>query len=606
MVTSTNARKENNNVIGYLNYYFYEDINSDYAVLLNGPWGSGKTYFIKNKFFKEDHELTKPLYITLNGLTSISEITDQFFSQLHPKLSSKAFRMLGVIASRAINGYAGTEVAKDENDKSIVKDIFLNIKNRIIIFDDLERCLIPIQSILGYINAFVEHDGCKVLVVASESDIPEDQREDYLLKKEKTIGKTISLIPSVGEVIDFFCDTIKNNLAKESILKNKKDILKIINDSGSVNFRSVRAIFGDFERLVVNFESYLNKSTVAIKKLLTSMLALGIEHRRGNISSEEIENIPTNSFTYSLTKSSPGKIDIIIGKYSTVDWFDPILPYDSIAKVFSVGVMDIDNIATHLSQHPLLSVDKYSYFWRDLWSWTDLTRSKYLIALNGLKGQLEKYEIVEPEVILHVVGIVLSLEMKNEKSLTLGVDVVSYFKKYVRNLLGKGLLLPDIEFFSELHSSKYNLGFICSDKEEFTIIKEYLSVAVNDSFYSLRKKSYPDFLFSLFKNSMEYSRLYEYGISEGNYGGVPFLHLIPPGYFSHMIINDWKCNRTLLASLSTRYSRDLHSKKLVDEYIWLKKLMKMTYRVANNAEEPQKIQLISDLGYYFGKIEEKI
>ncbi|WP_220772456.1 hypothetical protein, partial [Citrobacter europaeus] len=64
--------------------------------------------------------------------------------------------------------------------------------------------------------------------------------------------------------------------------------------------------------------------------------------------------------------------------------------------------------------------------------------------------------------------------------------------------------------------------------------------------------------------------------------------------------------KTLLASLSTRYSRDLHSKKLVDEYIWLKKLMKMTYIVANNAEEPQKTQLISDLGYYFEKIEEKI
>ena len=34
--------------------------------------------------------------------------------------------------------------------------------------------------------------------------------------------------------------------------------------------------------------------------------------------------------------------------------------------------------------------------------------------------------------------------------------------------------------------------------------------------------------------------------------------------------------------------------------------MKMTYIVANNAEEPQKTQLISDLGYYFEKIEEKI
>ncbi|HBC2545698.1 TPA: hypothetical protein I3943_002856, partial [Enterobacter cloacae] len=159
------VKKTNQNIVDYLSYYFSDSTEVDYAILLNGPWGSGKTYFVKNEILYENSGDDR-LYITLNGVSSISEITDQFFTQLHPKLSSKSFKIIGILASRTINGIAGTDVAKDENDKALLQDLFLKLRNKTIIFDDLERCLIPIQSILGYINFFVEHEKCKVLIVA--------------------------------------------------------------------------------------------------------------------------------------------------------------------------------------------------------------------------------------------------------------------------------------------------------------------------------------------------------------------------------------------------------------------------------------------------------
>ncbi|AUJ79620.1 hypothetical protein CWI88_00530 [Enterobacter cancerogenus] len=595
----------NKDVIDYLNYYFSENTTTDFAILLNGSWGSGKTYFIKNSILNETNRLINPLNITLNGVASISEITDQFFSLLYPRLSSKSVRMLGVITSRAINGFVGTDVAKDNNDKTLIKDIFIDVKNRIIIFDDLERCLIPIASVLGYINSFVEHERCKVLIVASENDISKDQLNDYLLKKEKTIGKTISFIPPISDVIDFFTQSMINPLAKGTIKNNIKDVLNLINDSLSVNFRSIRSIFNDFERVVTNLEIYIGNSNMPLVKLLMSMLAIGIEYKAGNISALEMANLPTNSLSYSLSKSNDIRADII-EKYSTVDWFDPIIPYCYIAQIFETGIVDIENIKIHLSQHPLITCKNNILYWRELWAWNELTRSNYLKARDGLKLQLKNFELVEPEVILHVVGIALSLEDNNDNSLTSEIKVVPFFTNYIEFIKNDDLLLPDISYFNDSHHSKYNLGMISSDKNEFKEVKQYLKSAVIYRFNKTIKKSYPNFLYKMSHESAEYKRLYEYDLKEGNYGGFPFLHLIPVGYFAHMLISDWKCNGLLLSSLLERYSRDQNYKNLTEEYVWIKKLKTMAYRIIEKAEEPHKTLLKNRLDYYFDLIEQKI
>ena len=57
-------------VIKYLNYYLSLKESPDYAVLINGHWGAGKTFFIK-KFLKNKDDF---IYISLYGLSSIDEI----------------------------------------------------------------------------------------------------------------------------------------------------------------------------------------------------------------------------------------------------------------------------------------------------------------------------------------------------------------------------------------------------------------------------------------------------------------------------------------------------------------------------------------------------
>ena len=66
----------NTNIRSYLDKYInYE--NPQFAVMLTGKWGCGKTYFIKDwirsvELLKE--KKYKPIYISLYGIHSLAEL----------------------------------------------------------------------------------------------------------------------------------------------------------------------------------------------------------------------------------------------------------------------------------------------------------------------------------------------------------------------------------------------------------------------------------------------------------------------------------------------------------------------------------------------------
>ena len=91
----------NKHIEDYLNFYFKLS-NPDFAILLIGEWGSGKTWFINEIAKKYSSEEDKKindlfLFISLYGMTDISEIDKQIFEKLHPIISSKPVKYLGNI-----------------------------------------------------------------------------------------------------------------------------------------------------------------------------------------------------------------------------------------------------------------------------------------------------------------------------------------------------------------------------------------------------------------------------------------------------------------------------------------------------------------------------
>jgi len=166
----------------------------DSAIILNGAWGSGKTYFVHNELIPAIENLgekpkIKTVYISLYGVTELNEISKEIFNKtflsdklLFPKLNKKRKVSRGrrKYVWDTIKGTTGS-LLKGLLTKKIGFDLvvpemkeywnYINESEVILILDDLERSQIDIIELMGYINNFVEEYGIKTLIIGNEEEI---------------------------------------------------------------------------------------------------------------------------------------------------------------------------------------------------------------------------------------------------------------------------------------------------------------------------------------------------------------------------------------------------------------------------------------------------
>lgn len=259
--------EDNQHIIEYLDYYV--KINDPrFAVLLKGKWGCGKTFFIKELINKwnlqisdcKDKIILKPIYISLYGMSSVIMISDKLRSELNPLLYSKEVKfiknlLVGTLRlTKKINLSDGGIQDDDDLFSYDINPInLLGISNKIIggdkilIFDDLERCKIPLDELFGYINNFVEHHHCKVIFIADEDKINKENKYNkfcYNDFKEKLIGKTFEIVPDYHKAIDSLLHQSNNN----SLKNNCNLVYDIFIASKTNNLRILRQSFIDFDR----------------------------------------------------------------------------------------------------------------------------------------------------------------------------------------------------------------------------------------------------------------------------------------------------------------------------------------------------------------------
>lgn len=162
--------------------YYIENKFYNYAVMIDGAWGSGKTYFVNQVLLPElKKETKKSIYISLYGVSNIDELSKKIYikfllkdksDRINSTLLAGATEALDVVSgliSPFIGKYGDIEI-KEKKIQNLVQK-FVSIKDCILIFDDLERCNCPMKEILGYINGFVEQAGMKVLIIANQNEL---------------------------------------------------------------------------------------------------------------------------------------------------------------------------------------------------------------------------------------------------------------------------------------------------------------------------------------------------------------------------------------------------------------------------------------------------
>ena len=145
---------------------YLKNPRAEYAVMIDGDWGSGKTYFLTHSLLQimanidmGKDKRRKYAYVTLYGAKSIDEVSREIVFQYFGKKHKKKAEAADTIVETASNIITASLGAVNI-DLSKIKDTLakININDWIICFDDLERCCIPINEILGYINGLVEHN----------------------------------------------------------------------------------------------------------------------------------------------------------------------------------------------------------------------------------------------------------------------------------------------------------------------------------------------------------------------------------------------------------------------------------------------------------------
>lgn len=165
---------------------YLDDTTYDYAVMIDGPWGCGKSYFLKEKFFSElDRIGRKYIFISLYGMSSINDINKQVYLQNivgNEKVDSKS-RFFGFAGSLLFDylDKKGIDVDSVQSAIDLVKEKISINENTVLIFDDLERTKINVAELLGFINGFVEQQHLKTIIICNEQEL-EDSLDNLELK----------------------------------------------------------------------------------------------------------------------------------------------------------------------------------------------------------------------------------------------------------------------------------------------------------------------------------------------------------------------------------------------------------------------------------------
>lgn len=289
----------NAHIYQYLTSYLKRE-NPQYAVMLNGAWGCGKTFFIRKWKESIKSKDIKPIYVSLFGLQTIKEVNELINKELHPILTSKATKTI-IKTAKVLTGVAiSHKLGNDESEMNYSIDLtsLLETDNpktvggKILIFDDMERCHIPPHLLLGYINYFVEICKCHVILVCNNEKLcywegngsDKKYTEEFRIFEEKTIGIKLTIQPSISEALDFFISETKYD-PKDFLNRSKKDLALFIRESAILNLRSVRQAIFDFTDIIrVLDDTDRNSSeydTVA-KDLLFNMIAFYQEARANN------------------------------------------------------------------------------------------------------------------------------------------------------------------------------------------------------------------------------------------------------------------------------------------------------------------------------------
>lgn len=447
--------------------------NTDYAIMINGDWGSGKSYYIKNDFInvvtkidctqnmsnfsamlakvtkihKKKYDAKKyfPFYVSLYGISSRADFDTKVADGVHDWIGK------GVDIA--------TSFTKDKLGVNLPFSVGAYIPhNAVLVFDDLERIcsdkISPIE-VFGLINSYAEHQNKKVIIVCNETEFFKQKTNneqdvedptDFLKYKEKTIRFSYTYKPDIPSVYDSFAKEYQQYAYDEYLTKNKELVLELFTIGGKQNLRTLK-FFVDIYNKIFTISQGVDVglyADVIARKLMTTTLIYVMEYKQGvqkndllrlqeQTASETIDwlgRISGKNAKQETTKNVASLYDVNIVQQKYGKSFDDMVHTPWIVEYIMTGAIHETDVKDFVTSQIIAE-----------------KRKEGSPAVQELY-KLKKYIALEDDEVESVYQNVLKYIKQDQYTMYEMLDAYCIFVKYVINGI-KGIKLPkqlDIQF----------------------------------------------------------------------------------------------------------------------------------------------------------------
>ena len=515
---------------------FYEKrANPGYAVLITGAWGVGKTFQVKRAL-----RSSQTCYVSLFGLQSPKDIYEAAFAKMFPEVAQvrDAAQEMG---SMSIGGFSlGGLPSQIVN--MFVREQVDNTK--ILILDDLERCSVSPVDLLGVVNRYVEHHGCRVVVIAHDGKLSDELKG----QKEKVFGQVIRARPEIASAFEKFTQEFGTPGSEDWLNELRDDILTAFKESEVESLRILRHVVEDLNRLWGAASSTHHEQRTALNELGLLFVAWSFERRAERIARADLAKRSSVRFTHALASNASSEAVAhpaitAMSRYSMAPMESQVIPDELLQRILFDSIFDSQEIQAALNQSAYFAAAENLPSWRVFIDFGRRDDAEADRAMREMMQQFQDRSVKDPGDMLHH----FALRMMMSKWQLIGEtidDVKVECFQYIDDLFSGDMLNPapmshDLEDSLSHGASGYAFWVEEESQEQFKAVFNYLRDRRQEAMIRRLPDEVPEVLSAVATDADELQRLLLYtgDGQEPKFDGKPILSAIDVDAFVRALLS---------------------------------------------------------------------
>ncbi|MFT9220593.1 P-loop NTPase fold protein [Gluconobacter oxydans] len=592
----------------------------DYALMLNGPWGSGKSFFV-DRFIKDKlvHHLPRdnsrhPLVVSLYGVASAEDFSEALYVALHPVLSSSGARLLGTVAKGLLKTTVRIDLTENNSRKSNASlgipdldKLKLTGKHKekgwIIFFDDFERSQMSGTDLLGLINPLVSNAENRVVIISNEDEIDkkDGSQEKYRRAKEKTVSFTLKIKAELDQAYTSFTKEIPNKEYKLFLEFSKPAVKDVMESAPQMNLRVLRTAIQSFRRVFLSIKADF-RTTQHFEPLRDMFLLVLIAFIQTQTQDDDISIFqrlgmpmwrkrpiwehknkipPTDLVAQQETRRAN-----LRETYPTFNFHISCLSYDSLEALICRSSVNPELINKSLLLDTRFRSADAMPSWLALWNSSFCSDAVLERSLGRFRKDFDERTFDDFGEMLHSFGIYLKLCRLREEKFNDENPVMSV-KNYIDDIYKSKIISKEEIDFPDKRGmwAPYSLGFTENDTESFKEIKSYCEKKHTEFLEKNLKSEIESFLSmgkldtdSFFKSTTTTAD------HRGRFADLPILKNILPHNFVRSVFDlPFLKQSSVFSALNIRYDGGkLIRSSLNEEKLWIKSVLEEFEKEADN------------------------